>query len=184
MLMFLAMGLPLELLPQAAVQSLSLACIIALRSDCQSELLDSPLMERRLGSCLSLFALLLGTTPWPVEAFELLSERRKKCAHFLNFLLIFLGWVLPLYAVTRRTIAGTSAASTRSGPNSGTRSRRATSGASGAQQTSTASHQAALWLSRYAFMDGQPLRERLWAWYLLATLSWLVAQLAAALGCR
>jgi len=145
-------------------------------------------MERRLGGCLSLFSLLLGTATWPVEAF--LIDRRKKCAHFLNFLLIFLGWVLPLFLVTRRTVAASGAIHT---PNSATRgaARGAARGAphgaaraaNAAQQSTAANQRAALWLSQYAFMDGQPLMERLWAWYFLAVLSWLVAQLPVALGC-
>lgn len=156
--LFLGAGLPLDLVPQMAVQALSVASVIALSTDCKSKFLNSSLMQQRFADFHS--GMSVGTLGHFIPHLTG-GTTHCQCTAALNFVLISLGWMLPIYLVARQSYQ-TARAAVRQ------------------QRRLTLSQRAADFLCGDVLWTGGPLETQVMAWYLLAALCWLVGAEAAA----
>ena len=122
------------------------------------QLLDNASMEASIRSFHSVMAVpLLHILPagWPE------GGRHRQCVAAMDFLSIFLGWLVPTYFVVRSQCHTTAdAGSSRQEQAEGQPARRPT---------------AAAWALENVFLDGAPPMLQLIAWCILAAMCWLIA---------
>jgi hypothetical protein len=113
------------------------------------------------------------------------TGQRQQCAALLDFFLLLLGWLVPVYSAAMRQVAamGGGGAARAGGGGGSSRAVRSNSGdaaASVERGPSNAQQRVAAWLARHAFQDGGTAEVRLHCWLALAGLCWLAGCCTAA----